>query len=99
MRQISSRAARPLPLEVWAFAWAVAHKKAPDAANVEGLQIGTTQSIQGRIINNPIGQAATCLLRRRRARASSPPHAMISPGSPAPTIGPGTARMLTVALD
>jgi hypothetical protein len=28
---------------------------------------------------------------RRRARATKPPRAAIKPGSPAPTIGPGTA--------
>src|SRR5258705_12566739 len=31
--------------------------------------------------------------RRRRARARRPPQAMIRPGNPAPTIGPGTAEM------
>lgn len=37
-------------------------------------------------------------LRRRRARTRRPVQAMIKPGNPAPTIGPGTAEILIVAL-
>ena len=44
---------------------------------------------------------AVCLRRRRRAKATRPPHAATKPGKPAPTIGPGTASpedIPTVAL-
>ena len=37
-------------------------------------------------------QASFCC-RRRRAKASRPPHAATKPGRPAPTIGPGTGAV------
>lgn len=45
-------------------------------------------------VRSPVVQIAT--FRRRRARARRPAAAASRPGSPAPTIGPGTAEMFSV---
>ena len=36
----------------------------------------------------------TAWLRRRRAKITRPPRAIMRPGNPAPTIGPGTAAVV-----
>src|SRR5215813_4429880 len=44
-------------------------------------------------------QARAAFIRRRRAKAIRPKQAASRPGNPAPTMGPGTALTLIVALD
>src|SRR5262245_11275522 len=44
------------------------------------------------------GQAAATAVRLRRHQPSRPPAAMIRPGTPVPTIGPGTARLIVTEL-
>jgi len=41
-------------------------------------------------VNEYTASLAQAIFRRRRHQPSRPPHAKISPGSPAPAIGPGT---------
>ena len=56
-----------------------------DALKKRGRQEAASKPLE------PLASYAAAL-RRRLARASSPPAASISPGTPAPTMGPGTAR-------
>ena len=55
-----------------------------DALKKRGRQEAASKPLE------PLASYAAAL-RRRLARASSPPAASISPGTPAPTMGPGTA--------
>src|SRR5215470_5881960 len=41
-------------------------------------------------------RASQAIFRRRRARAIRPPQAMIRPGRPAPTTGPGTGLLASI---
>ena len=47
------------------------------------------------VLMQKAGDQATCCRRRRLARANRPPQAASKPGRPAPTMGAGTAVVLT----